>query len=59
MKNRLSIRFCQKNLLTEKKYDELGKYSSISYVQESQDASFLACARCRGNKLFFLTTMMS
>ena len=38
MKNRLSIKMCQKNLWTEKKYDELGKYSSISYLQESQEA---------------------
>ena len=45
IKNRLSIKLCQKNLLTEKKYDELGKYSSISYVRESQDASSLACDR--------------
>ena len=28
--------------LTEKKYDELGKYSSNSYVRESQDASSLS-----------------
>ena len=34
----LSIKLCQKHLLTEKKYDELGKYSSIFYMQESQDA---------------------
>ena len=29
----------------------LGKYSSISYLWESQDVSSLACARCGGNKL--------
>ena len=29
MKNRVSIKLCQKNLLTDKKYVELGKYSSI------------------------------
>ena len=44
MKNRLSIKLCQKNIFTEKKYDELEKYSSISYVREGQDASSLACA---------------
>ena len=38
-------------LLTEKKYDELEKFSGISYVRESQDASSLACARCGGNNL--------
>ena len=39
MKNRLSIKLYQKNLLTE-------KYFSISYVRESQDAHLLllACA---------------
>ena len=52
MKNRLSIKLCQKNLLTEKKYDELEKYSSISYVRESQDASSLTCIRCGSNKGF-------
>ena len=49
MKNRLSIKFCQKNFLTKKKYEGLGKYSSISYMWESQDASSLAYARCGGN----------
>ena len=44
MKNRLSFKLCQKNLLTEKKCDELGKYSSISYVRESHDTSSLTCA---------------
>ena len=53
MKNRLSIKLCQKNLSTEKKYDELGKYSSISYVWENQSASSPAYARCGGNYLFF------
>ena len=38
MENRLSIKLCQKNLLTEQKYAGLGVYSSISYVRrESQD----------------------
>ena len=46
MKNRLSIKLSQKNLFTEKNYDELEKYFSISYVRERQDASSLACARC-------------
>ena len=50
MKNRLSIKLCQKIILTEKKYDELGKYSSISYVWENQDVSSLACARRGGKK---------
>ena len=50
MKNKLSIKFCQENLLTEKKYNELGKYFRISYALESQDASSLACARCGGNQ---------
>ena len=52
MKNRLSIKLCKKNLLTEKKEkknNELGKYSSISYERESQDPSSLACACCGGN----------
>ena len=49
---RLSIKLCQKNILTQKKYDELGKYSSISYVRESQDVSLLACTRCEGKKQF-------
>ena len=56
MKNRLGIKLLQKNLLTEKKYDELRKYSSISNVRENQDASSLACVRCGGNNhasLFF------
>ena len=34
MKSRLSITLCQKNLLTEKKPDELEKYFSICYVLE-------------------------
>ena len=34
MKSRLSITLCQKNILTEKKTDELEKYFSISYVRE-------------------------
>ena len=33
-----------------KKYDKFGKYSSISYVRENQDAYSLACIGCRGNK---------
>ena len=49
---RLSIKLCQKNILTQKKYDELGKYSSISYVRESQDVSLLAYTRCEGKKQF-------
>ena len=36
-------------LLTEKKYDELEKFSGISYVRESQDTSSLACDRCGSN----------
>ena len=44
MKNRLSIKLCRKNILTEKKYDEPEKYSSISYVRDGQNASSLACA---------------
>ena len=56
MKNRLSIKSCQKNLLIEKKYNELGKYSSISYMRESQDAYSLACACCGGKKTITSTT---
>ena len=37
-------------LLTEKEFDKLRKYSSISYVRENQDATSLAYARCGGNK---------
>ena len=39
-----------KKSLDWKKYDELGKYPSISYVRESQDASSLACACCGDNQ---------
>ena len=49
MKKRLSIKLCQENLLTEKKYDELRKCLFISYMRESQDAFSLACARCGVN----------
>ena len=55
MKNRLSIKLCQKYFLTEKKYDELGKYSSIPYVQGIQDASSLTCAHYWGNKKYVAT----
>ena len=51
MKNRLSIELCQKYLLTKRKCDELGKYSSISYVRENQDASSLLASSCGGKNM--------
>ena len=51
MKSRLSIKLCQKNVLTAKRYDKLGKYSRISYVREGQDASSIACARSKGKQI--------
>ena len=49
----MTVRLSQKNLFTEKKYDKLEIYSSISYVRENQDAMEFVT---RIGNLYFLTS---
>ena len=55
MKSRLSIKLCQKKSPDWKKYDELRKYSSISYVWEKAKMPPRSLALTTGTIVSFCT----